>query len=174
MASNISFPELARDSVLDEFDPLFDGHINAPTKGCETQNSFDLTYWLRKMEILLLMWAPVMHLNSRPFGNFLRLRGKRRRTKIGFYFFTYEWSRRRLPLIKMIHGVEEVLILLFTAFGYEYLFWSTVVRVWVARLFVWWKIQIVEETHDKKKEEVKPKLSGEKNVSTKVFRVCRF
>jgi len=55
VASNISFPELARDSVLDEFDPLFDGHINAPTKGCETQNSFDLTYWLRKMEILLLM-----------------------------------------------------------------------------------------------------------------------
>ena len=39
--------------------------------------------------------------------------------KIGFYFFTYEWSRRRLPLIKMINGVEEVLILLFTAFGYE-------------------------------------------------------
>ena len=28
----------------------------------------------------------------------------------------------RLSLIKMIHGVEEVLILLFTAFGYEYLF----------------------------------------------------
>ena len=42
--------------------------------------------------------------------------------KIGFYFFTYEWSRRRLPLIKMINGVEEALILLFTAFGYEYLF----------------------------------------------------
>ena len=42
--------------------------------------------------------------------------------KIGFYFFTYEWSRRRLPLIKMINGVEEVLILLLTAFRYEYLF----------------------------------------------------
>jgi len=42
--------------------------------------------------------------------------------KIGFYFFTYEWSRRRLPLIKMINGVEEALILLFTAFRYEYLF----------------------------------------------------
>ena len=40
----------------------------------------------------------------------------------GFYFFTYEWSRRRLSLIKMINGVEEVLILLFTAFRYEYLF----------------------------------------------------
>ncbi|CAL6295856.1 unnamed protein product [Bathycoccus prasinos] len=39
--------------------------------------------------------------------------------KIGFYFFTYEWSRRRLPLIKMINGIEEALILLFTAFGYE-------------------------------------------------------
>ena len=35
---------------------------------------------------------------------------------IGFYFFTYECCRRRLPLIKMINGVEEVLILLFTAF----------------------------------------------------------
>jgi len=33
------------------------------------------------------------------------------------------------------------------------------------------KILIVEKTHDKKK--VKPKISGEKNVSTKVFRVYR-
>ena len=28
-----------------------------------------------------------------------------------------------------------------------------------------------EKAHDKKKEEVKPKISGEKNVSTKMFRV---
>jgi len=28
-----------------------------------------------------------------------------------------------------------------------------------------------EKTHDKKKEDVKPKISGEKNVSTKQFRV---
>ena len=28
-----------------------------------------------------------------------------------------------------------------------------------------------QKTHDKKKEEVKPKISGEKNVATKVFRV---
>ena len=28
-----------------------------------------------------------------------------------------------------------------------------------------------KKAHDKKKEEVKPKISGEKNVSTKVFRV---
>ncbi len=35
------------------------------------------------------------------------------------------------------------------------------------RLFIREKILIVEETHDKKKEEAKPKLSGEKNVSTK-------
>ena len=34
--------------------------------------------------------------------------GKITTKKIGFYFFTYEWSRRRLSLIKMIHGVEEV------------------------------------------------------------------
>ena len=32
---------------------------------------------------------------------------------------------------------------------------------------------ICRKTHDKKKEEVKPKISGEKNVSTKVFRVYR-
>ena len=33
-------------------------------------------------------------------------------SKIGFYFFTYEWSRRRLSLIKMTNGVEEVFVLL--------------------------------------------------------------
>jgi hypothetical protein len=32
---------------------------------------------------------------------------------------------------------------------------------------------ICRKTHDKKKEEVKPKISGEKNVSTKLFRVLR-
>ena len=53
---------------------------------------------------------------------------EKRRYKIDFYCFTYECCRRRFPLIKMINGVEEVLILLFTAFGYEYLFWSVVVR----------------------------------------------
>ena len=42
--------------------------------------------------------------------------------KIGFYFFTYEWSRRRLPLIKMINEGEEVFVLLFSALDYEYLF----------------------------------------------------
>ena len=42
--------------------------------------------------------------------------------KIGFYFFTYECCLRQFPLIKMVNGVEKVLILLFTAFGYEYLF----------------------------------------------------
>ena len=30
-----------------------------------------------------------------------------------------------------------------------------------------------QKTNDKKKEEAKSKLYGEKNVSTKVFRVCR-
>ena len=30
-----------------------------------------------------------------------------------------------------------------------------------------------KKAHDKKKEEVKPKISGEKNVSTKMFRVYR-
>ena len=77
--------------------------------------------------------------------------------KIGFYFFTYECCRRRLPLIKMIHGVEEVVVLLFTAFRYEYLFWSEVVRAWIVRLFIREKILFVEKTNDKKKEDGKPK-----------------
>ena len=42
------------------------------------------------------------------------------------------------------------------------------------RLFVLEKILFVEKTNDKKKEEVKLKISGEKNVSTKVFRVLRW
>ena len=41
------------------------------------------------------------------------------------------------------------------------------------RLFIQEKILIVEKTHDKKKE-VKPKTSGEKNVSTNTFRVLRW
>ena len=39
------------------------------------------------------------------------------------------------------------------------------------RLFIREKILFVEKTNDQKTEEAKPKLSGEKNVSTKVFRV---
>ena len=39
------------------------------------------------------------------------------------------------------------------------------------RLFILEKILIVEKTHDKKKEEEKLKLSGEKNVSRHIFRV---
>ena len=30
---------------------------------------------------------------------------------------------------------------------------------------------ICRKTHDKKKEDVKPKISGEKNVATNIFRV---
>ena len=76
-------------------------------------------------------------------------------------------------MIKMIHGAEEALILLFTAFRYKCLFLSTVARVCIMRLFILEKILFVEKTHDKKKQEVKPKISGKKNVSTKVFRVYR-
>jgi len=39
------------------------------------------------------------------------------------------------------------------------------------RLFIREKILFVEKTNDKKEEEVKPKISGEINVSTKLFRV---
>jgi len=38
------------------------------------------------------------------------------------------------------------------------------------RIFIREKIRI-QKTNDKKKEDGKPKTSGEKNVSTKVFRV---
>ena len=48
--------------------------------------------------------------------------GKTTTEKIGFYFLTYELNQRRIPLVKMVNGVEEVLILLFVAFEYEYLF----------------------------------------------------
>jgi len=33
---------------------------------------------------------------------------------------------------------------------------------------------ICRKTHEKKKEEAKPKISGEKNVSTNTFRVLRW
>ena len=40
------------------------------------------------------------------------------------------------------------------------------------RLFILEKIRIQKKkAHDKKKEEVKPKISGEKNVATNIFRV---
>ena len=67
---------------------------------------------------------PATYTKVRNFGNFSRLleKKRRRRSKIGFYFLTYVWSRRRLSSIKMINGVEEVLIPLFTVFTYEHLF----------------------------------------------------
>ena len=80
-----------------------------------------------------------------------RIKIGRRTIKIGFYFFTYECCRRRLSLIKMIHGVEEVLILLFTAFRYEYLFWSVVVRVWIVRLCIREKIWFVSKRYTTKR-----------------------
>jgi hypothetical protein len=107
-------------------------------------------------------------MNNLSFGSMRT--GKTTTKKIGFYFFTYEWSRRRLSLIKMIHGVEEVLILLFTAFRYEYLFLKCRRTRLKSEVVIWEKILIVE-THDQKTEKVKPKLSGEKNVATNIFRV---
>ena len=50
-------------------------------------------------------------------------------------------------LIKMINGVEKVLMLLFTAFEYEFLFWSTVVRVWIVRLIIREKIWLGREVY---------------------------
>jgi hypothetical protein len=40
-----------------------------------------------------------------------------------------------------------------------------------SEVVIWEKILIVEETHDQKTEKVKPKISGEKNVATNIFRV---
>ena len=58
------------------------------------------------------------------FGNFrdFFVGVKTTTIKIGFYFLTYECCRRQFPLIKMINGLEEALLLLFAAFGYDYLF----------------------------------------------------
>ena len=68
--------------------------------------------------------------NLRDLSNF-RDFGEKRRSKFGFYFFTYARCRRRLPLIKMINEQEEVFALLLTAFGYEYLFWKyRLTRFW--------------------------------------------
>ena len=65
-------------------------------------------------------------------------------TKSGFYFFTYECSWRQFPSVEIINGMEEVLILLFTAFGCEYLFWNVVARVWKVRFVIREKFLIVE------------------------------
>ena len=112
--------------------------------------------------------------NVRNFGKLPRLRetsatsGKTTTKKIGFYFFTYEWSRRRLPLIKMINGVEEVFVFLFPRWITNTCFGSTVLRVSKVRLF---KDSIGLSAHEKKKDG-KPKKNWRKNVSTKVFRDC--
>jgi len=105
--------------------------------------------WL--IERLRTTWK--LSLISGTFRDFWK---KKRRLKPVFYFFTYECYRRRLSLIKIINGVDEVLILLFTAFGYENLFWSYVVRVWIVRLFIREKIRFVsKKTNDKKKDQTK-------------------
>ena len=49
----------------------------------------------------------------------------------------------------MIHGVEEVLILLFIALGHEYLFLSDVIRALKSDVYYSGNILIVEKTHDK-------------------------
>ena len=75
-----------------------------------------------------------------------------------YFFFTHERCRRRLPLIKMINGGEEVFVLLFSALEYEYLFWKF--RLTRLRLF---KDSIGLLAHDKKK--------GTRQYFTNLFRV---
>ena len=94
--------------------------------------------------------------------------GKTTTKKIGFYFFTYECCRRRLLLIKRDNAGEEVSILLFSAFGYEYLYECTVLRVWKVRLVIREKILFSLKAHDnqKRKKDGKPKISG--SLTTKL------
>ena len=56
--------------------------------------------------------------------------------------------------------VEEALILLSTAFEYEYLFLKCCRTRLNSEVIYSGKILFVEKTNDKKKEEAKPKISG--------------
>ena len=90
--------------------------------------------------------------------------------KIGFYFFTYECCRRRLPLVKMVNGVEEVLILLFVAFEYEYLFWKFRLTRLNSEVIYSGKDSYPKDTR-KKKKDGKPKISGSLTKKLKKRRV---
>ena len=78
-----------------------------------------------------------------------------------YFFFTYGRCRRRLSLIKMINGVEEVFVFLFPRWITNTCFESTVLRVSKVRLF---KDSIGLLAHDKKKDG-KPK----KKLAKKCF-----
>ena len=84
----------------------------------------------------------------------------RRLKLVSISSLTSEAEGERLSLSKVINGVEEVLIFLFATFRYEFLCWSDVVRFSIVRLFLLEKIRF-QKTHDKKKEDGKPKISGE-------------
>ena len=73
----------------------------------------------------------------------------------------------------MINGVEEVLILLFYRVSVRVLVLKYRRTRLNSEVIYSGKDSIrFQKTNDKKKEEVKPKISGEKNVSTKMFRVA--
>ena len=61
-----------------------------------------------------------------------------------------------------------MLILLFTAYGARVLVLKVPSRAFKSEVIYSGKILIVEETHDKKKEELKPKISGEKKMYEEV------
>ena len=67
----------------------------------------------------------------------------------------------------MINGVEEVLILLFTAFGYEYFFLKCRRTRLKSEVSYSEKDFICRKTHDKKKEEVKQKYLARKMFQQK-------
>ena len=104
------------------------------------------------------------HQNSRNFWGKTRTLLKND-PKTDFNFLSYKCKRRRLSLIKMIHGVEKVLIPLFPAFGYENLFWSVVVRVWIVRLFILEKIRFVSKRQTTKRR----RRSNQKYLERKMF-----
>jgi hypothetical protein len=73
-----------------------------------------------------------------------------------YFFFTYARCRRRLPLVKMINGVEEVFVLLSPRWITNTCFGSTVIRVSKVSLF---KDSIGLLAHDKKKDGKPKKLA---------------
>ena len=72
-------------------------------------------------------------------------------------------------MIKRSNGVDEVLILLFTAYGARVLVLKVPSRAFKSEVIYSGKILIVEETHDKKKET--KNIWREKNVRGSSFRV---
>ena len=75
----------------------------------------------------------------------------------GYFFFTHERCRRRLPFIKTNNEGEEVFALPFSALDYEYLFWKYRLTRLKSEVIYSGKDSIGLSAHDKKKKDGKPK-----------------